>query len=82
MMRQFLQLILGGASARTATESEVVAAGLPGAAGAVGRVESLCHDSCETGPVRLSEEDKLEWERDCLWVASHGTEGSGSLRVV
>lgn len=82
MMRQFLKLILGGESGRISEKPQVVEAGLPGATGAVGRVESLCDGPCETGSVRLSAEDKLEWERDCLWVASHGTEGSGSLRVV
>ena len=82
MMRQFLKLILGGESGRGAAKPDVVEACLHGATGAVGRVESLCHDSCETGSIRVSEEDRAEWERDCLWVASHGTQGSGSLRVV
>lgn len=82
MMKQFLKLIRGEGHGGSVAKPDVVEACLHGATGAVGRVESLCHGPCETSPIRVSEEDKLEWERDCLWVASHGTQGSGSLRVV
>jgi hypothetical protein len=47
---------------------------------AIGGIRYCCSDVCEVEPIRLSERDRDQWARECVWGQAKGAEGPSRVR--